>query len=221
MKHYVTKTAKFKIESSEEEGRVVKGYASVFNNLDSDDDTIKKGAFKRTIKAMGPEGRDAIKLLAQHDGKRPIGKMLLLKEDEHGLYMEAQFGTHQDGEDYYRMVKEGIINEFSVGFSPVKYKQREDGGYDFNEVKLFEVSAVTIAANPEAVVTEVKSNDIFKTLKRIENKELAHELERDILKMMSESQETTTQLESDLAVKQDSEVEKQDDILNQLLKLYK
>ena len=28
---------------------IVKGYASVFNNIDSDGDIIKKGAYKKTI----------------------------------------------------------------------------------------------------------------------------------------------------------------------------
>ena len=103
MKGLQQKTSKFTVKDFDDTTRIVKGYASVFNNTDSDKDIIQKGAFKRSIKALGPDGADRIKLLAQHKLDRPIGKMVVLNEDSNGLYMEAKFGTHRDGEDYYKM----------------------------------------------------------------------------------------------------------------------
>lgn len=223
MKTLIHKTSKFEVKESNDEKRMIKGYASVFGNLDSDNDVIEKGSFNRTIKAWGPEGKDRIKLCAQHDMSRPIARITELKEDANGLYMEARFGTHTDGDDYYRMAKEGIINEFSVGFVPVQKEENEKGGYDISEIKLYEVSMVTVAANDEAVVTDVKSADPMKLVNQVEDEELRHKLEYEILKLTSKSQETTTQPASDLEVKEDAPdpvVEKEDDLLTQLNNLY-
>ncbi len=195
MEGMIHKTSKFEVKESNDDNRTIKGYASVFSNLDSDNDIIKSGAFKKTIKEMGPEGRDAVKLCAQHDLGRPVAKMISLKEDSHGLYMEAKFGTHRDGEDYYRMAKEGIINEFSVGFGPVSKEDNSKGGYDFSEVKLYEVSMVTIAANDQAVVTEVKSATagVEGLIKQVKDKDLAFKLEKEFARLIPAAAETTTE----------------------------
>ena len=214
------KATKFQVESFDDQTRIVKGYASVFSNKDSDKDVILKGAFNRSIKALGPNGADRIKLLAQHKLDRPIGKMVVLKEDSNGLYMEAKFGTHRDGDDYYKMTKEGILNEFSVGFQAIQKKANDDGGNDISEIKLWEVSMVTIAANDEAVVTDVKSHDPFSTLiKQVEDEDLKFKLEKEYLRELTKSNEITTQPATEVAL--DPVVEKKEDsFLSELLKLY-
>lgn len=224
MEAFITKTSKFEVKDFSDDSRTVKGYASVFSNLDSDSDVIQKGSFNRTIKAWGPEGKDRIKLMAQHDMSRPIAKITKLMEDPNGLYIEAKFGTHTDGDDYYRMTKEGIINEFSVGFQAVEKDDNDAGGYDFKEVKLYEVSMVSIAANDAAVVTDVKSANPLNLLKQIEDEDLAFKLERELLKLMSKADKASTQPETDLAVTKvspDAEAVTKTTIINQLLELYK
>ena len=225
MEGLIHKTSKFQVKESNDDSRTVKGYASVFSNLDSDNDVIMKGSFKKTLKEWGPEGKDRVKLVAQHDIGRPVARITELKEDANGLYMEAKFGTHRDGEDYYRMAKEGIINEFSVGFVAVDKEDNEKGGYDIKEIKLYEVSMVTVAANEEAVITDVKSaklNELSTLVKQIENDELAHKLETKLLGLAALINETSTQPESGVDVKEGTtgpEVEKTDDTLETLNKL--
>ena len=220
MSKLINKTSKFVVKDSNDESMIIKGYASVFGNLDSDMDVIHKGSFNRTIKAWGPEGKDRIKLVAQHDISRPVARITELKEDSNGLYMEAKFGTHRDGQDYYKMAAEGIINEFSVGFVPVQKEENEKGGYDITEIKLYEVSMVTVAANDEAVVTEVKELDPLKLVKQVEDEELKHKLEMEILKLMPDNtRKTDTQLVTE--VTPDSTVETKSDIYEELLNLYK
>ena len=204
------KSSKFVVKESNDDSRTIKGYASVFGNLDSDMDTIHKGSFTRTIKAWGPEGKDRIKLVAQHDISRPVARITELKEDSNGLYMEAKFGTHTDGDDYYRMAKEGIINEFSVGFVAEDKKENEKGGYDITEIKLYEVSMVTVAANDEAIVTEVKASDPMALIKQVEDKELAFKLEREFLRIESKQVQqdptpTSSEEESDAVVEQEKQ----------------
>ena len=218
MKGLIQKASKFTVEETNDDDRTIKGYASVFGNLDSDSDVIKKGAFNRSIKEWGPEGQDRIKLVAQHDISRPVARITKLKEDSNGLYMEAKFGTHRDGQDYYAMAKDGIINEFSVGFQAIEKDDNEKGGYDITNIKLYEVSMVTIAANDEAVVTEVKSADPLKLVKQVEDKDLAFKLEKEYLRLMG-TQETTTETVAKEATPE-QEVE-QKSIAEQLLTLYK
>ena len=223
MQGLLQKSSKFRVTESNDDSRVIKGYASVFGNLDSDADVIHKGSFTRSVKEWGPEGKDRIKLVAQHDISRPVARITELKEDVNGLYMEAKFGSHRDGQDYYLMAKEGIINEFSVGFVPVQKEENEKGGYDITQIKLYEVSMVTVAANDEAIVTEVKSADPLKLVKQVEDKELAFKLEKEMLRLMSETQQTSTEAEIGRAAKEISleqeVVEKS--LEEQLLTLYK
>ena len=216
------KASKFVVKESSDDSRMIKGYASVFNNMDSDMDVIHKGAYTRSIKEWGPSGKDRIKLVAQHGINRPVARITEMKEDANGLYIEARFGSHQDGDDYYRMAKEGLINEFSVGFVPVQKEENDKGGYDITQIKLYEVSMVTIAANDEAVVTEVKSNNPLKLVKQVENEELRFKLEKEMLRLMS-TQETTTAAEVSVDAKEISPVQdvEQKSIESELLTLFK
>ncbi len=222
MEGLIQKKAKFTVKNSDDDSRTIEGYGGFFGNVDSDMDVIKRGAFNKSIKDWGPEGRDAIKLCAQHDMGRPIAKMLDMKETDDGLYIKARFGTHRDGEDYYRMAKEGIINEFSVGFQAIDKQENKEGGYDISNTKLYEVSMVTIAANDMAVVTDVKSTDPLKLIKQVQDKDLAFKLEKEMLRLISDSQETSTKAEVSLEGKEispEQEVEEKSDIYGDLLTL--
>lgn len=137
---------------------IISGYASVFNNVDSDGDVMAKGAFRRTL----DENKDRIAFLYQHDMRQPIGKPKIMEEDDIGLKVEAKVSDSSQGKDIRTMIKEGILKEFSVGFIPMK--EEEIIGFNtFKEVKLFEFSLVTLAANPLATVTG------FKGTKTVEN----------------------------------------------------
>ena len=227
MEKLIHKASKFQVKETDDDNRTIKGYASVFNNLDSDMDTIRKGAFNKTIKEWGPEGKSRIKLVAQHNIGQPVAKITTLKEDQHGLYMEAKFGTHTLGEDYYRQAKEGIIDEFSVGFVAKEKEENEKGGYDITQIKLYEVSMVTVAANDEAVVTDVKSaklGEVSRLVKQIENEELAHKFETELLGLAALLNEKSIQPNSDRAVKEEStepSLEKTDPTLETLINLNK
>ena len=146
---------------------IVKGYGSVFGNKDSDNDIIEKGAYKRTIKNNGSR----VKYLYQHDITKPIGKMKELYEDEKGLVFVAEVPKTTFGNEVLELMKYGVIDENSVGIMPVKKDYDEDGVRMIKEVKLYEISAVTIAANDEAKILEVKGqyNNTDYLSKRFDN----------------------------------------------------
>lgn len=179
------------IDADEKMG-IVKGYGSVFGNVDSDGDIITKGAYTKTISENG----NRVKYLYQHDMDKPIGKMIHLEEDAKGLIFEAQVPKTQLGKDVIELMKAGVISENSVGILPLQ--KRMNGEYrELTEVKLFEISAVTLAANDQAMILDVKGNvDLEKVTKRYDkiaklirkgeiSDELGFALEAEILKLKS------------------------------------
>ena len=185
---------------ADEKAGVIKGYASVFDNKDSDNDIIRKGSYRKTISENGQR----VKYLYQHDMDKPLGKMSLLEEDDKGLIFESKIAKTTLGKDVIELIKSGVITENSVGILPIQ-KEMVDGVRNITEVKLYEISAVTLAANDQAVIMDVKGNyDKDKILSRYDNMaklirkgnisdELGFALEAEILKLKSLFQKITTQ----------------------------
>ena len=145
----------------DEKNSIVKGYGSYFDNMDSDKDIIRKGAYQKTITENGYR----VKYLYQHNMMQPIGKMKELYEDDKGLVFVAEIPKTSLGKDVIELMKAGVITENSVGILPIV--KEDKGDYrELKEVKLFEVSAVTLAANDQAKIMDVKGSinidDIYK-----------------------------------------------------------
>ena len=64
--------------------REVAMYLSKFDVLDSDNDIIKKGAFKRSLQDRGVDSASNRKIafLRYHDWQHQIGKFIRLEEDD-------------------------------------------------------------------------------------------------------------------------------------------
>jgi HK97 family phage prohead protease len=177
---------------ADEYAGVVKGYGSYFGNKDSDNDVIMKGAYKKTIKENG----ERVKYLYQHNMMQPIGKMKELYEDDKGLVFVAEIAKTQLGKDVVELMKSGILTENSVGIMPIQ-KENKREYREITEVKLYEISAVTLAANEEAKILDVKGNvDYEKLTKRYDNickiirkgdisDDLGYALEAEVLKLKS------------------------------------
>lgn len=177
---------------ADEKAGIIKGYGSYFGNKDSDNDVIMKGAYKKTIAENG----DRVKYLYQHDMNQPIGKMVELYEDEKGLVFTAEIAKTQLGMDVVELMKTGVITENSVGIMPIQ-KQNKENYREITEVKLYEVSAVTLAANDQAKILDVKGNiDVNKLSKRYDNlcklirkgsisDEMGFAIEAELLKLKS------------------------------------
>lgn len=141
------------------EGRFA-GYASVFGGVDSYGDTILKGAFESTLKKNGKP-----KMFAQHESwGLPIGKWLVAKEDDHGLYVEGEFTPGLTrAQDTYAALKHGTVDGLSIGYwlKSGDYDELEDGAKRIIKrvSHLAEVSIVTWPADTAARVdlTSVKS----------------------------------------------------------------
>lgn len=149
------KTFPFEVKLNESK-RTVEGYASTFGNKDLVGDIVTQGAFKKTIR----ERADKIKLLWQHYD--PLGKPLHIEEDSKGLLVEAYISKTSLGNDALELVKDGVIDAFSIGYDVIQdeYKQADQTRL-LKELKLHEFSLVTFPANPEAAVSGIKSYSEF------------------------------------------------------------
>ena len=177
---------------ADEYAGIVKGYGSYFGNKDSDNDVIMKGEYKKTIAENGSR----VKYLYQHNMMQPIGKMKEMYEDDKGLVFVAEIAKTQLGKDVVELMKSGVLTENSVGIMPMQKENRGDYR-EITEVKLYEISAVTLAANEEAKILDVKGNvDVDKLNKRYDNlcklirkgdisDDLGYAIEAEILKLKS------------------------------------
>lgn len=147
----------FEIQETKKEsdGRLrISGYGAFFGNVDSYGDVITNGAFVKTL----AERAGRIAFCYQHDIWNPIGKIEVIEEREKGLWLESVISSAE--EDIQTKIKEGILKEMSIGYRTINSRSEMQDGQQVNiltEIKLIEVSLVTVAANPLAVIESMKS----------------------------------------------------------------
>lgn len=176
----------YEIKSVTEENNemFIEGYGAIFGNIDSYNDIIEKGAFSKTIS----ENKGRVAFCYQHDIYTPIGKIEDINEDEIGLKIKVRISDSED--DIKVKIREGILKELSIGYSTIRseYNQETDIR-TLKEVKLWEVSLVTIAANPMATITAMKSEEAATMIEAEFDRLLAIETNRnkkfDLLKLKS------------------------------------
>lgn len=112
------------------------GYAALFDRRDAGHDTIRPGAFARTL-----ADRDTpLPLLWQHRADLRIGWIEQAAEDERGLRVLASIDNPDGGAG--SALRRGELNGLSFGYRVCRF--RPDGaGRELLDVDLFEVSLVT------------------------------------------------------------------------------
>lgn len=149
---YQVKSISGTVKDVDMESRTVSGYFSVFDVKDADEDIIKPGAYKKTVKENGPSGKDRIMHLLQHNPTKPLGKPHELQEDENGLFFRTRIVDTSFGTDTLKLYRDEVFKEHSIGFKIVDSHRDEDRDADvLTELKLFEGSTVTWGANEEAL----------------------------------------------------------------------
>ena len=145
------------IKAVNEDG-LFSGYASVFEEIDSYRDIVKRGAFEKTLAESESKGR-VVPILWQHDAAKPIGVYTELKEDEHGLYVEGQLNMDvQQAREALSLLRQKALSGISIGYNSVRYDTDVKSGVRrLYELKLYEASLVTFPACDGARVTDVKT----------------------------------------------------------------
>ena len=151
------KSLKFDTDRIDPDERTFEGYAAAYGNVDTDNDVIEQGAFAKSIKEGFPAKR--IKVLWQHKADTPIGLPIDMREDSKGLWVKSKISRTAKGDEAIELMRDGVIDRLSVGFSIPGGKSSIDGQgiRHIYEGKLFEYSLVTWPANDQAIITGVKT----------------------------------------------------------------
>jgi HK97 family phage prohead protease len=133
------------------------GYGSTFNNLDLVGDVVAPGAFGKSLDAA-----DRLPLMLwMHDPTMVPGKWLEMEEDRKGLYVKGELADTQLGREAHTLLKMEAVSGLSIGFRTLAADWAEDeerGVFRvLKELDLVEVSIVSMAANPLAEVSAVKT----------------------------------------------------------------
>lgn len=162
--HKETKLFSFKVQETKEVNidginyGIVRGYASTYGNVDRGNDRVVAGAFTNSLNRYRENNRP-IKMYYQHDSKEIIGGFPIdkIKDDGNGLYVEGQINLDvQRGREVYALAKQGIIQDFSIGYTVEDYDLNK-GIRELKELELWEISMVGEPMNPEARIMSVKA----------------------------------------------------------------
>lgn len=145
---------KIKAITEDEETRTITGIAS----------TPKQDRDNDILDMVGAKFALPIPLLWQHNCNQPIGEVTDATVTEEGIEITATIvkileeGTLKSRTDEaWQSIKSGLVKCLSIGFRPLEFSYLEDSwGMHIHEWEWYELSAVTVPANPDAVITSVK-----------------------------------------------------------------
>ena len=150
------------VKAASEDGKTlhIKAYACAFGNVDSWGDIIEPTACDAFLTS---EDAKRMKLCYQHDSHEVIGVITDKGTDAIGMWFEADIIDTATGLDVQKLIKAGAIDEFSIGYYADKYRYEKRDGYDYElrileAITIVEVSPVTRAANPKAILLDAKSD---------------------------------------------------------------
>lgn len=193
---------------ADDTGKIAGFFSTYEKSPDSYGDIIEPGAFTNTLARRKDSGHP-FPLCFNHDFSAVIGAVEA-EEKDNGPYVEGTFLDTQLGQDVRKMVQSGAIYQFSFAYDVLKAREpnaeEKAAGVTnvLQEVEVYEVSVVTVPANQNAVITEVKTaleaevkagrrnnKSDEETIKQI------IELAKSLLEVKNEPEDTREETESD------------------------
>jgi HK97 family phage prohead protease len=148
----------FKVKAVDDSGTFT-GFASTYGGPpDLQNDIVAPGAFKQAINMQPSNGYP---LLWAHDQAEPIG-LAKISDSALGLMTNGSLNLDTDeGQKAYSNLKFGSVRGMSIGYDCLdgQYTYDQDGVRTLNLIRLHEISLVSVPANPNALITGVKSLD--------------------------------------------------------------
>jgi len=118
------------------------------------------------VEPLGCTFAESVPLLWQHSHNDPIGRVWFGKPTAKGVPFFARIakadtpGRFNDLTSMaWNAVKSGVVDCVSIGFRPLNdaVERLASGGLRFREVEIMELSLVSVAAQPEAQILEVRA----------------------------------------------------------------
>lgn len=127
----------------------IAGYAALFGVADGARDTIRRGAFARTLAGR----REPLPLLWQHRASARIGTVELAREDRRGLRVIAR--VDRQNSRAAALLRAKAVSGLSFGYRARGFR-RTAAGRVLEEIELLEISLVTHPLQPGARVHMVE-----------------------------------------------------------------
>jgi HK97 family phage prohead protease len=151
--------AMLEVRALQEDQRVFEGWAT----------TPTPDRLGDVIDPMGAKFKNPLVLLHQHDSTQPIGTVRFQKATPEGIAFTASIpriaeaGPLQDRVNTaWGEIKAGLVRAVSIGFRVLQdgVQLAQDGaGLIFSAIEIVELSAVSVPANAEATITNIRSFD--------------------------------------------------------------
>ena len=152
-----TKDFKFTLDDINEEVGTFTGFASVFDVVDTYNEVVLRGAFRKTLR----ENDGKFPLTWFHNIREPLG-IIHAKEKKLGLHVEGELNLDvQSAREKRSLMKQDVITGLSIGFRTMQDEWDSDIR-KLKECKLFEIALITrnFQACPGAAVESVKSDEL-------------------------------------------------------------
>jgi len=138
------------VKAVEDDRRIIRGVATT-------PETDRVGDI---VEPLGVSFKNPMPFLWQHQHDAPIGTVKFDKPTKDGITFEAELPTIDEPgalrdriEEAWQSIKAGLVRAVSIGFRAIEYAWMDDGGIRFIKTEVFELSAVTIPANAQALIT--------------------------------------------------------------------
>ena len=175
----------FKVECrQQEEGQedyTVRGYASTFEPYviwEDDDGTV----FSEVVdpEAFREADMSDVIFLYNHEGMvyaRQKNGTMKLSVDGHGLLVEADLSSTTQSKELYEAIRSGLVDQMSFAFSvdADEYERSTHTRKIRKFKKIYDVSAVSIPANPGTDISAVSARDYFHGVMEAEKAERLEE----------------------------------------------
>jgi HK97 family phage prohead protease len=119
------------------------------------------GAYTFAANSIEITDPSKIKLLSQHDLKKPIGRMTEAQVREDGIYATFKLSRSSGGNDALIMAQEGLVTGLSIGAEIIASKPSKDGYTVVSAARLKEVSLVTVPAFASSEILEIAAEEVI------------------------------------------------------------
>lgn len=147
--------------SDDDELGVFRGWASLYDVVDSYNEIVVSGAFTKTLQ----ESNGVYPLCWFHDIQEPLG-ITIAQDDQEGLLIEGHLNLAvKSAREKYGLMKQGAVRGLSIGFKTIK-DEWDDNVRILKEIKLYETSLLpmNMQACPGAEITDVKQKSSLELL---------------------------------------------------------
>jgi HK97 family phage prohead protease len=173
-----TPNQKITVDAAAAEGlpsRSISGVAVTYDETA----TVNDGTKVRFLQGSLPvTGRDP-KLFMQHDSNQIVGKVVERVDTPQGMMFTAKISATRLGDEALTLALDGVIDAVSVGVTPTKFSYDEEGVMIVEAANWQELSLVSEAAFPGAIIERVAASKPDEVAEGIPETELTNAIQSE------------------------------------------